>query len=254
MANDTAKNRWKSLYSANGMPAPRPEDVMNRILNPYEDTDYRVPFMFNSSMRIGSAIPPVRMKVNPASVSFSQNKRITRRDTQSGAVFFHWCNEKGRNNDVINISFSGKTGNINLRSGASRQNWASDGLRKWRDKLKSATIDGNAGSMEPEVVAGATKLTNFLNLYSHTREPMYDPISGKANQFYILYSSPLFANALITFIGHYDRVMEFSEEANDPFNPTYSFSFVATDSVPSMDDVYKYVSSMLGRSFFNELG
>ena len=113
------------------------ERILDRILNPYEDVAYRVPFIFTSDQRIKNRVPPVRMKMNPETVTFTQNKRITRRDTQSGAVFYHWTNAKGRNNDVINISFTGATGNINIRQGAQRNSkFASEYLKKARDYLR----------------------------------------------------------------------------------------------------------------------
>jgi len=224
--------------------------ILERILNPYEDVDYRVPFVFTSDQRLRDKIPPVRMKMNPEQVSFTQNKRITRRDTQSGAVFFHWTNAKGRNNDVINISFSGSTGNIDIRQGMQRNNPISEHLSKFSDAIKSAT---KQEGLDVANLAGASKLANFWNLYSLTAEPVIDPFTGYPNKFYFMYSSPLLANALVQFVGHFDRVLEFTDDASKPYSKTYSFSFVATESIPSMDDIFKYVSLSLGDDFFNEL-
>lgn len=232
-------------------PKPSTDKILERILNPYEDISYRVPFMFTSDLRSAQNIPPVRMKVNPQSVTFTQSKRITRRDTQSGAVFFHWTNARGRNNDVLQIQFSGQTGNLNLRSGMKRANWASDKLKQFQQWVKSVT---KQKGLDVANLSGAAKLVNFWNLYSLTREPMIDPVSGMPNQFHVLYSSPILGNAIVDFIGHFDRVMEFTDEATEPYNKNYSFSFTALSSMPSMDDIYKYISLSIGREFFNDLG
>jgi len=200
---------------------------------------------------MNNGIDPVRMKMNPETVTFSQNKRITRRDTQSGAVFYHWTNAKGRNNDVINISFAGATGNINIRTGMQRNSkYLSENIKKFRDWVKSVT---NQEGLDIEALQGASKLVNFWNLYSLTREPVIDPFGGYPNRFYFMYSSPMLANALIQFIGHFDRVLEFTDDAANPFSKTYSFSFVATETIPSMDDIFRYISLTLGTEFFNEL-
>lgn len=231
-------------------PHATPERILDRILNPYEDISYRVPFMITSDFRKQKGIPPVRMKINPQTVTFSQSKRITRRDTQSGAVYFHWTNAAGTNNDVIQINFSGQTGNINLRTGAKQATVVNDMLKQFRDWVKSAT---QQEGLDVANFSGAAKLVNFLNLYTITREPVVDKQTGYPNHFHISYASPVFGNSIVTFHGFFDRVLEFTDDANDPFNKNYSFSFTATSSSPSMDSIYQYVSSGLGREFFNDI-
>jgi hypothetical protein len=190
------------------------------------------------------------MKINPQTVTFSQAKRITRRDTQSGAVYQHWTNAKGRNNDVIQINFSGQTGNLNLRTGARQATVVNDQLKQFQEWVKSVT---QQEGLDVTNLSGAAKLVNFWNLYSITREPVVDPVSGQPNNFHIMYSSPVLGNAMIDFIGFFDRVLEFTDDANDPFNKSYSFSFTATGSMPSMDHVYQYISRMIGQEFFNDI-
>jgi hypothetical protein len=240
----------EAFGTSNGIQAPSAERILERILNPYEDVSYRVPFVFSSDHRTRNDIDPVRMKMNPETVTFTQNKRITRRDTQSGAVFFHWTNAKGRNNDVINIAFSGSTGNINIRTGMQRNSVVSKQTKRLRDFLKSQT---KQEGLDVETLAGASKLLNFWNLYSMTREPVIDPFSGIPNKSYFMYTSPILGNAMITFIGYFDRVLEFTDDASNPFSKNYSFSFVATETMPSMDDIFRYISLSLGTQFFNEL-
>ena len=43
-------------------PKPSTDKILERILNPYEDIDYRVPFLFTSDLRNRDNVPPVRMK------------------------------------------------------------------------------------------------------------------------------------------------------------------------------------------------
>ena len=229
---------------------PPAERILDRILNPYGDTDYRVPFVFTSDLRIRDNLPPVRMKMNPESVTFSQAKRITRRDTQAGAVYFHWTNAKGRNNDVINVSFSGSTGNISLRTGAQNLTILGQSIRNLHDRINR--LVGGEG-LDIATLGGAAKIVNFWNLYSLTADPVLDPDTGFNNRFYFMYSSPLLGNAMITFIEHFDRVLEFSDDSNNPFSKNYSFSFVATETIPSMDDIFKYISASIGDQFFSEL-
>jgi hypothetical protein len=241
------KENFKNDYRYAIPPAER---ILDRILNPFEDVNYRVPFVFTSDQRIQKEIPPVRMKMNPESVTFSQAKRITRRDTQAGAVFFHWTNAKGRNNDVINVNFSGSTGNISLRTGAQNLTVLGDTIRSLNDKIRSFT---QQEGLDIATLGGASKIVNFWNLYSLTAEPVLDPTSNFNNRFYFMYTSPLLGNAMITFIGHFDKVLEFTDDANNPFSKNYTFSFVATETIPSMDDIFKYVSASIGDQFFSEL-
>lgn len=251
MADNIFLQNLAKAFADDVTPVPSIERILDRILNPYEDVAYRVPFIFTSDQRIRNGIPPVKMKMNPETVTFTQNKRITRRDTQSGAVFYHWTNAKGRNNDVINISFSGATGNINLRQGAQRNSkFLSENIKKFRDWAKSVT---RQEGLDVENLAGASKMVNFWNLYSLTTEPVIDPFQGYNNQFYFMYTSPILGNAMVQFVGHFDRVLEFTDDASNPYSKTYSFSFVATQTIPTMDEIFRYVSMAIGREFFNEL-
>jgi hypothetical protein len=235
----------------NFVPMPTADRILDRILHPYEETEYRVPFIFTSDFRIRGKVPPIRMKMNPTSVQISQNKRITRKDTQAGAVFFHWTDARGKNNDVVNLSFSGSTGNINLRTGMQRNSPIfSDQIKNSRDAISAGT---KQEGLDVQSFSGASKLANFWNLYSLTSEPVMDPSTGDINRFYFIYSSPILGNTMVQFIGHFDKVLDLTDSADNPFSKDYSFSFVATETVPSMDMMYRYVTTALGQEFFNEL-
>lgn len=240
--------------------------VLERALNPYDDKQLRVPFYMTSSYRKRLKVRGVSMLVNPSSVSFRQSKRVTRKDTQGGSIFYHWSNRLGRDNDILEMNFSGSTGNINIRSGTIQQgvfallpegsgplpwlnNQASGAVMANDDDPATVKLRGNDYS-----VSGAAKLTNFWNLYSLTREPVVDPKTGAPVYYYITYSSPMFGNTFVTFIGHFNNVMEFTDDANQPFNKQYSFGFTALASTPSMDYIYTTLTENLRSVFTNPLG
>jgi hypothetical protein len=225
--------------------------VLERDLNPYQDMSLRVPFYITSSYRESIGVKGVSMKINPENVSFRQNKRITRQDTQGGAVFFHWTNMFGRNNDILELDFSGQTGNINMKTGMRRKGGLA--LSKGAQRLAyflEGKIDELSRDKDPVGLqavgdhidmGGAAKILNFWNLYSLTREPMVDPRTGAPIYYYINYNSTLLGNTYITFIGHFNRVLEFSDSADSPFSKNYSFGFTAISSIPSMDYIYTAV-------------
>lgn len=244
--------------------------VLERSFSPTADRSLRVPFYLTSTYRQKYEVPGVSMLMNPQTVSFSQAKRITRKDTQAGAIFYHWTNRLGRNNDILEMNFSGMTGNINVRSGGIQkgiyanieQKFNENGKRgplAWLNQLAESTtsVDGTSLGVKLKgddyTAAGVSKLVNFFNLYSLTREPMVDPKTGEPIYYYLSYSSPLFANTFVTFIGHFNKVLEFSEDANSPFNVNYSFGFTAQASIPSMDAIYTTISSNLSYLFMNPI-
>ena len=242
--------------------------VIEKSFNPAEDKSLRVPFYLTSSYRKKLEVDGVSMKVNPMTVSFSQAKRITRKDTQSGAVFYHWSNRSGRNNDILDINFSGQTGNINIKTatvmngiyGSFSSQIQDKGPLEWLNKVSKGTTDVDSTDLKVMLqgsdyaVSGASKLASFWNLYSLTREPIVDPRTGAPVQYYISYSSPLMGNTFVTFIGHFNRVLEFSEDANNPHNVNYSFGFTALASYPSMDYLYPTMVNNLRTIFTNPLG
>jgi len=242
--------------------------VLERSFSPTSDRSLRVPFYLTSSYRQKYGVPGVSMLMNPQTVSFTQPKRITRKDTQAGSVFYHWTNRLGRNNDILEMNFSGVTGNINVRSGSIQkglyapieQKFNENGKRgplSWLNQLAASTTSVDSTTLgvklrgDDYTASGISKLVNFFNLYSLTREPMIDPKTGDPVYYYVSYSSPLFANTFITFIGHFNKVMDFSEDANSPFNVSYNFGFTAQASIPSMDSIYTTIANNLSHIFMN---
>lgn len=152
---------------------------------------------------------PIVMAINPKSVEFEQAKRIQQKNFRNGAVFFHFANSRGQNNDILKIRFQGNTGNIDLRGS----------LRQPRD----ATRDTGA----------LRKMQTWWNLYHLTREPMLLN-NGTLNEFTIKYTSHLLPRP-ITFYGFFGAVMQFSENADKPNSREYSFEFTVLHTDPDLD-------------------
>lgn len=248
-----------SHWGSNGSTIPSFAKALERLLNPYEDPSLRVPFVMYSDYRVKRGMPSLKMLMNPQTVTFRQNKRISRRDTRSGATFFHWTDQSGRNNDILELDFAGQTGNISLRRGGfPADNWVAgkiDQATDWlNEKLDQASdsLDAALG-VEPQGVAtdmsGAGKLAQFWNLYQLTTEPVMDPYDGRPSYSYIQYISPLFGNTGVTFVGHFSRVLEITDDSNEPFNKNYSFGFTAIGSQPSMSVMYTVISENLSQEF-----
>jgi hypothetical protein len=104
------------------------------------------------------------------------------------------------------------------------------------------------------ITSGAAKLSNFWNLYSLSREPVIDPKEGAPVYYYISYASPIFGNTFVTFIGHFNNVLDFTDDANSPNNKIWNFSFTVLSSMPSMNYIYSTIVSALSSEFTNPLG
>lgn len=240
---------------------------LEQSINPHKGSTLRVPFYLTSSYRRNMKLKGVALQVNPSSVSFRQDKRVSERDTQEGKVFFHWTNAMGHNDDVIRMEFNGQTGNIGLRTGTRGSGFlgtlpfsASKGAGWVAEKMQSISgtnPEENPGALRVwganEDTSGASKLANLHNLWSLTREPVLDVAFGAPINYYITYVSPLFGNSLVTFIGHFSRPLEITDDANDPFNRRYSFGFVAHGSYPPPSFLYSTVLQNLSQTFMNPL-
>jgi hypothetical protein len=167
----------------------------------------------------------IAMALNPNSVKWVQNKRINKKDTREGSVYFHFTNSKGQNNDILTLSFNGNTGNLDLRGATLTQPIASP----------EATAGPDTGALY--------KLQVWQNLYLMSREPvMLD--DRKSNVFTLTYSSALFPLP-INFTGFFAKVLEFEETAMKPNSRNYSFDFTVTSSSPSLDEVLWLMSAYL---------
>jgi hypothetical protein len=238
--------------------------VLSQSLNPYGDTSLRVPMYLTSSLRERQGVPGVSMSVNPNTVSFRQGKRITERKTQGGTTFMHWTDSTGRNNDILSIDFRGQTGNINFRRaarlkydipGASKvMNFLNDKLNDFEDWALS-----NDNVLTPTPVdlqrdmSGVTKLVKFWDLHRLTTEPVKDEFGNRVI-FSIYYSSPLFGNMFVKFMGHFNKVLDFEDTADSPFNKVYTFGLTVEATQPSINQIYEAISFNIGQQFNNNLG
>lgn len=163
-----------------------------------------------SRFGVANAPPVVSALVNPQSIRWDQPKRIARKDTRNGTVFFHFTDENGQDNDILTLELSGTTGNLDRRE----------------DILSSP-----AGTP----VAARAKLGVFQNLYALTREPRLIP-PRNVNEFFITYQTKAFP-APITFFGFYNKVLTFEESAAKPNSVDWSMSFTVQRSSPPLNEV-----------------
>lgn len=176
-----------------------------------------------SATPVSGIMTAIEMAVNPNSISFRQPKRITKRDTQEGSVFFHFTNSKGENNDILTVDFRGNTGNLDIRGDIAT------------DRGLFSTQGGfNTGANR--------KLAVWHNLWALTREAMLLDDNTR-NEFMIQYSS-IGMPVEIFLIGHYSNVLEFSENADKPFTRDYSMSFTVQEIVPTLDDIASLIQEI----------
>lgn len=201
----------------------------------------RIPMIFTCTMWVDNGFPPIALRVNPHNVTFKQNKRITKRNTQGGTVYMHWSNDFGQNNDVLEMQFRGRTGNINLRRDPqAKKSAVGQALQDFANWL-TGTSPEDADKYKNH---GGAKLFTWARLYQLTRMPMVDVTTGKHNVFYIVYRSPLFPRP-IQFRGFFNNVLDFSETAENPFLIEWSFTFVVQSTVPDLDVLSDYLVAVL---------
>lgn len=170
----------------------------------------------------GNELPIIEMLINPNSIGFNQPKRIVKRDTQEGSVYFHFTNTKGENNDILVLSFRGNTGNINPR-----------GSVKLQEGERSVANDIDTSAFQ--------KLVVWHNLWNLTREPVLLP-DGVINEFLIVYNS-IAIPSQISLIGIFNEVLKFTESADKPFSRDYDFSFSVQEVVPPINDIVNSLST-----------
>jgi hypothetical protein len=170
-------------------------------------------------------MPVISMAVNPHSVKWTQNKRIVKTDTMAGSTYFHFSNSVDQNNDILQCTFAGKTGNINTQ----------------------------VGFLDTTFTGANLKLRVWHELYNLTREGMLlnekntgipNITKGIPNQFFITYRTVLMP-VQITLIGFFSSVLEFQESADSPNMVDYSMTFTVTDTYPSLDDISRLINTNL---------
>lgn len=174
------------------------------------------------------------MAVNPNSVKFVQSKRITKKDTREGSVYFHFTNSKGQNNDILGLQFAGNTGNIDLRG--------SLGGLNTNGRATQTGANGEATAVGPDTGA-LYKLQVWQNLYLLTREPVL-LADNMENTWTLSYSSALFPVS-VDFTGFFAKVLEFDETGAKPNSRNYSFEFTVTSTDPDLDELLSTMDSLV---------
>ncbi len=173
--------------------------------------------------KVGISDAVIKMAVNPDTMQFSQGKRISRRDTMEGSTFYHFTNSADQNNDILEVSFSGNTGNINTRVSPMDliATGAAEKLRRWHDLMN---------------------LTREGMLLNEQNTGIANIAAGIPNQFFITYRTLLFP-VQITLVGFFSKVLDFTESADSPNSSRYSMNFTVTDTYPKLEDLSRQLSS-----------
>ena len=203
----------------------------------------RTPMIFTCSMWKANSIPPIALRVNPHVVQFNQPKRITKRNTQGGTVFFHWSDLNGLNNDILELAFKGRTGNIRTKQSIPGSgNPSATGLQD-----AGNVLSGGVTSTPGTPNQGAAKLLLWSRLYTLTRVPVVDPSTKLRNVFEITYRSPLLPRAFV-FYGFFSKVLDFSETAEQPWLVEWAMNFTVQATQPSLDVITAYLTSLLSQA------
>jgi hypothetical protein len=177
----------------------------------------RQAWVLNSTYSQEKGIKPIIMSVNPNSVKFTQAKRTsTARMTVGGTTFFHWADRKGRNLNPLILTISGETGPMS-------------GLGKTFNLQKLTSLIQSNGKVDERALKHAQ---NFARFYTLTTQPMIDPDTFKPNVFTIQYKSLVFPD--VTFRGFWNSVLEFTDDAANPFSKKYQASFTVTGVSPDI--------------------
>jgi len=177
-----------------------------------------------TSETVQSDLPVIQMNVNPNSINWRQPKRITKKDTQEGSIFFHFTNARGQNNDILVLDFKGNTGNINLLG----------------DSAPEISGVGALGATGSDTDA-MKKLIIWHNLWNLTRETMILE-DNTINEFMITYSSAAIPLEIM-LIGFFSTTLEWSDNADKPNSKDYAFSFTVQEVIPDIDDLVKNIST-----------
>ena len=169
-------------------------------------------------------LPIIEMAVNPNSITWKQPKRIVKRDTQAGSVFFHFTNDRGENNDILNMDFKGNTGNINL-------------LSNLIPSIGITQASNDTGSYR--------KAITWHNLWNLTREKMLLE-DNTINEFLIIYNSVIITSEIM-LVGFFSSVLDWTDSADKPNSKDYSMSFTVQQVEPPLD----FIVSELGNAPFD---
>jgi hypothetical protein len=190
--------------------------VDTQLKSESETAESQLRQLFQAGATESIELPVIEMMINPNSITWKQPKRIVKRDTQEGSIFFHFTNNKRQNNDILTLDFRGNTGNINPRGDLDSESSA------------LSTVSG--------VRTGALKKAHIWhNLWALTREEiLLDDYT--VNEFIIMYNSVIIPTQVM-LIGFYSNVMDWTDSADKPFSKDYAMSFTVQETVPPLEEL-----------------
>jgi hypothetical protein len=197
--------------------------MLKSTLTAGPDNTTRVPIVWQSSMNARNGVAPLRMIINPQQVQFAQTKRIQKQDVIGGTVYFHFSNERGQNNDILTLSLSGTTGNIDPRA-----------IQRQIGRVLGADLTYDRTGAKDHLLA-------WLRFYQLTLDPIVDLEHGVPNLVTMTYASALFPKQ-VKFTGFFMNVLQFSESAQEPFQRQWSVQFTVQSTDPPLDEMAKFVS------------
>lgn len=200
----------------------------------------RIPMVFSCTQWANENQQPLPLRINPHAITFKQGKRITNRKSQGGTAFFHWTDDNGQNNDVLEMQFKGRTGNIKARNDPPTASKLGNTLGQVANWISGT----NPETGSPPVTDASAKHLSWARLYTLTRLPVIDRVRKTQNVFWIDYTSPLFPRT-IQFQGFYNAVLDFSEVAESPNSSDWSFNFTVVNTWPSLDEITLYLTDVL---------
>lgn len=200
--------------------------LLKSTLTAGPDSHNRVPIIWQSDLNARLERPPLRMTINPQNVQFQQTKRIQKQDTIGGATYFHFSNARGQNNDILMLSLSGTTGNIDPRA-----------FQRQIGRVLGADLSTDRTGAKDHLLA-------WLQFYELTLAPIVDLEMGTPNLVTMTYASALFPKQ-VKFRGFFQNVLQFSETAQEPFQRQWNVQFVVQSTDPHLDEIASFVSDYI---------
>lgn len=197
--------------------------VLQSTLTAGPDNHSRVPLIWQSDLNARLERAPLKMVINPQNVQFQQTKRIQKQDTIGGTTYFHFSNARGQNNDILMLSLSGTTGNIDPRA-----------FQRQIGISKAFDINLDRTGAKDHLLA-------WLRFYEMTLAPIVDLELGVPNLVTLTYASALFPKQ-IKFRGFFQNVLQFSETSQEPFQRQWNVQFVVQSTDPHLDEIVSFVS------------
>jgi len=200
--------------------------ILRSTLTAGPDNTTRVPIIWQSDMNARNGVAPLCMLINPQQVQFAQTKRIQKQDVVGGTIYFHFSNARGQNNDILTLSLSGTTGNIDPRA-----------FQRQIGRILGADLTFDRTGAKDHLLA-------WLRFYKLTLDPIVDLEAGVPNMVTMTYASALFPKQ-VKFRGFFMNVLQFSESAQEPFQRQWSVQFTVQSTDPPLDDLVRFVSDYI---------